>query len=219
MAGDFTYDYRMPEGRSSVAFYFDVDYTQRQNGSIRHRSSRTPLQQMALSNRYVLGLDTGRGVAGTAVTAIGRGFSEGDLVWVGEVPAETHYESPTSLRFFIPSLPSGHSYRLTVVDDEGRIAAGKFFIDVPRLGVVPQSLKLSVGEKATLTLSIPTPAPEDLSVEISTDVPDAIAAGEAVIPSGRTSTGLTIEPLEPAQGTLVLSIPGFQDVRVPVNFL
>ncbi|MDR3117323.1 MAG: IPT/TIG domain-containing protein [Puniceicoccales bacterium] len=214
---DYAYDYHMPAGRNAISYYFDVDYLQRVEGVSRRKTVRTPLRRVELHNRYVLGLDSSRGAPGTCVTVMGRGFSAGDAVCVGNVCAETIFVSPTSLQFVVPVLPADRSYPLTVGDETGSIPAGSFHVDAASLAVVPRILEMSVGERAMLTFATAIPTDEaGLTVEVTTDMPDAISVEDIAIPAGRSSCTATVEALEAGQGRLIFSADGFQRVVVPV---
>jgi hypothetical protein len=216
-AQDFRYEYVMPLGQGSASYYFDVDYIQRNDRGARHQNIRTRLYELELCNRYVLGVDSTRGTPGTRITVIGRGFTKNDVVHVGELAAETSFESPTSLHFFVPILPADAAYELSVVDETGAIPAGKLRVDGGTMTTTPRIVALKVGERMKLGLALSLPAPDfGLDVDITTDVPDAISADEVRIQGGRSGAAVQLEGLEPAQGTLYISIDGFQTLAVPL---
>ncbi|MDR3316750.1 MAG: hypothetical protein LBS68_01570 [Puniceicoccales bacterium] len=215
---EFLYEHALPRERSSTSYYFDVDYLQKSDVGNRKKNIKTDIYGLRLCNRYVLGLDSTRGIPGTQITVIGRGFAKDDEVLVGSLTAETRFESPTALCFFVPILPANTVYELSVVDDTGRIPAGKFRIDAGSLSAAPMNLDFRSGEKAKLVLSLPIPAPEGgVPVDITTNIPDAISVDEVQIPAGKNSVTLHLEGLEPAEGSLFIAVDGFRTLRLPLH--
>ncbi|MDR0678993.1 MAG: IPT/TIG domain-containing protein [Puniceicoccales bacterium] len=213
----FFCEYGAPKGRNSVAYYFDVDYTQRGSDGTVKKNIKTRVYELDLSNRYVLGLDTVRGIPGTCVTVMGRGFSGEDQVFLGDGPAETHFESPTTLKFFVPAITAGRSYRVTIEDRLGPIPAGEFRVDPALLNASPRAVELRAGRKAAVALTTAMPAPSDgLDVNITTDIPNAIEVEERHIPEGHNGVSFDVKGIAPATGSLYVAIDGHQTLTMPI---
>jgi hypothetical protein len=213
----FLYEYSAAKGRNSITYYFDVNYTQRGSDGTVKKNVKTRVYELDLSNRYVLGLDTVRGIPSTCVTVMGRGFSGEDQVFFGDVPAETRFESPTTLKFFVPVLMAGKSYPVSIEDRLGPIPAGEFRVDPALLSASPRAVELRIGRKVNVALTIAMPAPNDgLDVNITTDVPDAIEVGEGRIPEGRNGTSFEVKGIAPAVGSLYVAIDGHQTLTMPI---
>jgi hypothetical protein len=215
---NYVYEYRIPGDRHALSYYFDVDYSLRRDGTVSHKNHKSPVQDLVLSNRYVLGLDSNRGAPGTRITVMGLGFGKDDEVVLGNMPAETFYLSPTTLQFVVPTLPANRNYAVGVLDDRGSIGGGKFYVDKAPLLVTPCSLDLTVGESMNITVTIQSPAGEEgVDVSVTTDIPDAIAMDDVHIFTNRTSGIATIDGISPGQGFLFLTAPGFREARVPLS--
>ncbi|MDR2576832.1 MAG: IPT/TIG domain-containing protein [Puniceicoccales bacterium] len=213
----YIYEYAMPKDHSNISYYFDIDYVQRHETGNRPKSCKSNTFTLELSNRYVLGLDSTRGTPGTRITVIGRGFGKDDVVMVGSVPAETHFESATALQFFVPALPSGSGYLLTIANEDGSIPAGKFRIDSGSISAVPRNVDLHVGERVNIVLTASAAAPEHgLPVDITTDIPDAICVEDTSIPRGRCSINFMVEGVAPAEGTFFVNVEGFRTLAIPI---
>ncbi|MDR2668003.1 MAG: IPT/TIG domain-containing protein [Puniceicoccales bacterium] len=214
---EFSYDYRMPKDRSSATYYFDVTYRQRGGEGSREKNVKSDVYELGLSNRYVLGLDSVRGTPGTRITVLGRGFSKNDRVYLGEEVAETQFESQSSLKFFVPILPSDKVYAVTVEDDLGAIPAGEFRVDPGILSANPRAFDVRVGKSTTVTIATPMPAPSGgLKIDITTDIPGAISVADAVIQEGRNSVNITVIGVEPASGAIFADVEGHKMLTIPV---
>src|SRR5690606_1592470 len=146
------------------------------------------------------------------------GFNREDKVMVGGVPAVSQVESPTSLAFFVPSLPEGRSYNVTVLGATGELAAGSIRVDASSIRVSPGSLDLRSGQSRPLVFSISTPAPPGgLLVNVTTDVPDSVIMPEVIVPAGERSTSVNVEGGEPGSGNLYVEVDGYSDITVPIT--
>ncbi|MDR2664314.1 MAG: hypothetical protein LBB14_02185 [Puniceicoccales bacterium] len=216
-SADFIYEYTVPSGRSGVAYYFDVDYVQRGGDGTQKKNIRTSVYELDLSNRYVLGLDSVRGIPSTCVTVIGRGFSGEDRVFLGDVPAETHFESPTAIKFYVPVLGAGKSYPVTIEDALGPIAAGEFRVDPALLGANPRAVELRTGRKVTVNLTTAMPAANGgLDVNVTTDIPGAIEVEEKRMAEGHNCVSFEVKGIAPATGSLYVSVEGHQTLTMPI---
>ena len=214
---EFSYDYRMPRDRNGASYYFDVSYKRRSGGASRLKTVKSDVCELALRNRYVLGLDSVRGTPGTRITVLGRGFAKEDRVFIGDEAAETHYESQSTLKFFVPIVPSDKVYPVTVEDDFGVIAAGEFRVDPGLLNANPRAIDVRTGKGETLTIITPMPAPAGgLRVDITTDIPGSISVSDAVIQEGRNSVNVTVLGIESTTGSIFADVEGHRTLTIPV---
>ncbi|MDR1436124.1 MAG: IPT/TIG domain-containing protein [Puniceicoccales bacterium] len=215
-SNEFIYDYVVTKDRNTATYYFDVNYKHRGSEGVREKNAKTDLYELAFSNRYVLGLDSVRGIPGTRIAILGRGFTKNDSVYVGGIQTETQFESPTTIRFFVPILPAGRTYPVSIEDDLGSVSAGEFRVDSGTLSVNPRAFDLRVGKSTTITLTTSMPATSGgLCVDITTNIPEAISVSEATIQEGRNSVNVTVTGVEPASGSLFVEIEGYKTVTIP----
>jgi hypothetical protein len=146
----------------------------------------------------------------------GRGFNQQDLVGFDGTPVRTVYLSPSALSFYVPALPSGRNYSVSLGGSAGNSVIGTFRIDPTNVTVTPPSLALAPGESQTLTFAIPNPAPAGgLLLDVTTDAPESIIMPEVTVPEGQTSVAVTVQGGKPGAGSLFLKGYGDADVTVP----
>lgn len=219
----FSYDYRMPSGQREAKYYFVLEYDYVQDGMTHHAvhySATGPedIRGMRLINRYPIQLVTTRGPVGTTVPLVGRGFSQFDKIVFGGQEVPTVFESPTSLRFTVPSVASNQLYPVHVRTGLGDLGAGNFRVDTAELSVLPTSLNLARGAKDLLVFTINFEAPEGgVPLEVTTNVPASVIMPEVIIPAGAKSVSVPVAGGEPGQGVLFIEPAGFNPVRVPVT--
>lgn len=215
------YEYKMPSGRRNAVYYFDIEYEVYTADSTRVKSITVPsdgLLKFTVVNRYVVNLESNRGPVGSKIGLVGRGFSPSDQVFVGGQLANSEYHSPNALSFFVPSLPAGQSYNVTIRDSEKEMMVGSFRVDPAQMQVLPRSVNLSSGARATLIFSIPSPAPAGgLAVQITTNIPDSVILPEVIIPAGSQSVSVPLEGGTPGVGILHVETPGFSPLEVPIQ--
>lgn len=215
------YEYKMPSGRRNAVYYFDIEYEVYTAKSTKVKSVTLPkdgLLKFTLVNRYVVTLESNRGPVGSKIGLIGRGFSPSDRVFVGGQPASSEYHSPNALSFFVPSLPAGSSYNVTVREETGEMMVGSFRVDAAQMQVLPKSVSVASGGRATLIFSIPAAAPAGgLPVEITTNIPDSVILPEVIIPEGSRSINVPLEGGTPGIGVLYVETPGYSALEVPVQ--
>ena len=215
------YEYKMPSGRQNAVYYFDVEYEVYTAKSTKVKSITFPkggLLKFTLINRYVVTLESNRGPVGSKIALIGRGFSPSDRVFVGGLFASSEFHSPNALSFFVPSLPAGSAYNVTVRADSGEMMVGSFRVDSAQMQVLPRSVNVASGGRSTLIFSIPTAAPMGgLPVEITTNIPDSVILPEVIIPAGARSVNVPLEGGTPGIGILYVETPGFSPLEVPIQ--
>lgn len=214
----YEYDYRLPNGRSALAYYFIVKYEIAFIERNEPREVYSELTRVDIASRYVLALETNRGPVGARISLLGRGFTPQDTIYFDSQPIRTQYDSSTSLSFFVPPFASGRNYTVTLGSASGQTSVGTFRIDSSSLSVAPQSLILRTGETQSLTFTIATPAPAGgLLLDVTTDVPESVIMPEVVVPAGQTTVTVTVQGGYPGSGNLYLKGYGAGEVTVPVS--
>jgi hypothetical protein len=216
--GIYEFDYKLPPGQDSIGYYFLVSYATEGNGMMASKQAYTALAHTAVVSRYVVSLEVNRGPVGARIGVLGRGFTPQDLIGFDGTAVRTVYESPTSLGFFVPALPAGKTYRVTLSSAAGNSDVGTFRIDSSNVTAEPASLSLAPGQKQSLTFTVTNPAPAGgLLLDITTDVPSSVIMPEVIVPEGQTSVTVTVEGGKPGSGNLFLKGYGGGEVTVPVT--
>jgi hypothetical protein len=217
LGGDlYEFDYQLPPGRDKLAYYYLVDFRVEGNGTETAAQTYTDTIHASIVGRYVLSLEVNRGPVGARVGVFGRGFNQQDLVGFDGTPVRTVYLSPSALSFYVPALPSGKNYSVSLGGSAGNSVIGTFRIDPTNVTVTPPSLALAPGESQTLTFAIPNPAPAGgLLLDVTTDAPESIIMPEVTVPEGQTSVAVTVQGGKPGAGSLFLKGYGDADVTVP----
>ncbi|MEX0326862.1 MAG: IPT/TIG domain-containing protein [Puniceicoccaceae bacterium] len=219
----FSYDYKMPAGIKEARYYYTIywDYSTAQGTKTAVRYSTQEEEKVfhaRLINRYPIQLVNDRGPAGSRIPIVGSGFSSQDVVVVGGVEAATTIHSPNSIEFTVPALSAGRAYRVVVRTGGGDLPAGNFRIDEAAMSVQPDYIELTSGATDFVIIETGNPAPlGGLYVEAQTDIPDSIIMPEIIIPEGARSVNVNITGGEPGNGVLVLTVPGFAPVEIPVS--
>ncbi|AHF89606.1 cell surface protein [Opitutaceae bacterium TAV5] len=224
----YEFDYQLPAGRDEVAYYYIVNYEVQDAGGKSHsREAYTDIVRSRIVGRYVLSLETSRGPAGARVSIVGRGFTPQDAVSFDGTPVQTAYESANSIAFYVPDVPAGRNYDVTIAGANGTSPVGTFRVDgdVSRsapagttVQVSPTSLQLARGQSQNLTFILSSPAPAaGLTLDVLTDVPKSVIMPEVTIPAGSTSTTVKVEGGEPGAGSLYLKGFGSGEVTIPVT--
>lgn len=214
----YEYDYTMPPGREKAAYYILVRYQRKTATATVSKEIYTEPKTFSVENRYSVELEVNRAPVGTRIAILGRGFTRDDKVMVGGSPAVTQVESSTSLAFYVPSMPEGRNYNVTVMGLNGELSAGSLRIDAASIRVSPSSLDLRSGQRLPLAFSVPTEAPPGgLQVTVTTDVPDSVIMPVVVVPAGQRSTSVMIEGGDPGSGNLYVELGGYSDVVIPIT--
>ncbi len=217
-SGLYEYDYHLPNGRTALAYYFLVKYDVSFVDHVESREVYSELTRVDIASRYILSLETNRGPVGARISLLGRGFTPQDAIYFDSQPVRTQYDSPTSLSFYVPALPSGRNYAVTLGNASGQSSVGTFRIDASNLTVAPQALVLRTGESQSLTFTIPNPAPAGgLLLDITTDVPESVIMPEVVVPAGQNTVTVTVQGGHPGSGNLYLQGYGAGEVTIPVS--
>lgn len=213
-------DYKLPQGFDEATYYFQVNYSTKLNsGALKPGEIKSDLQVFRLENRYVGNLASYRGPVGVEIAVQGRGLTKYDSISFGGEKAQTRFLSENELRFTIPALPSGIDYPVQLIGGpHGALDIGNFRIDQSPLGVVPSSLEIASGDSATLLFKIDYDAPSGgLLIDVRTNIPDSVVMPEAMIAEGDRTVNIPIQGGAPAEGTLIITAPGYDSVEVPVR--
>ena len=214
----FEYDYRVPAGREEIAYYFVVNYQVEGNGAMTPGEAYTGVTHAQIVHRYVLSLEVNRGPVGARISVLGRGFTPQDVVYFDGNPTRTVFESPNAISFFVPALPGGQNYKVTLGSASGNSPVGTFRIDATTLNVSPSSLSLRTGERQNITFSVPNAAPPGgLLLDLTTDIPDSVIMPEIIVPQGQTSVTVSVEGGRPGNGSLFIKGFGAGEITVPVT--
>lgn len=212
------FDYRLPGNQTEAAYYILVSYEISQGESTQMHEVYTGLTRFSISNRYSLSLDASRAPIGAQITVLGRGFTQSDLVYVGETQAQTIYKSENSLAFIVPPVAAGQNYPVSVGAPGTGLDVGTIRVDQGVLNVTPSTLSIVSGQKSQLIFRLPTESPAGgLLLDITTDVPASVVMPEVTIPAGARSVNVVVQGGKPGSGTIFIGAPGFGEIQVPIT--
>ena len=214
----YEFDYQIPDGRSEVSYYFLATYDISFSGNPSMRESYSPVTTATLRSRQVHSMIANRGPVGARIGVVGQGFTAQDTVTINGQPARTVFESTNALSFFVPAIPPGRNYQVTVVGPTNTQAVGTFRVDPLGIDVSPRSLNLGQGQTQSVTFSLPQAAPMGgLLLDITTDVPDSVIMPEVVIPAGSNSVTIPVQGGLPGTGNLYLTGFGGGEVVISIS--
>ena len=214
----YEYEYKPASASADIPYYYLVTYNTTSHAETSPKQAYTGLEHVAIVTRDVLSIEVNRGPVGARIGVLGRGFTPSDRIGFDGSPVRTVYESPTSLGFFVPALPPGRTYQVTLSGDKGNSVVGTFKIDSSDLSVDPASLSLASGQKQSLTFTLTRPAPAGGTLlDVTTDVPESVIMPEVVVPEGQSSVTVTVEGGKPGSGSLFLKGYGSGEVTIPVT--
>ncbi len=214
----YEFDYQLPPDREELTYYFQVNYTVENKGRLHPREEYTGVITSRVVNRYVFSLETNRGPVGARIGIVGRGFTKDDVVSFDGTPVRTEFESANSIAFYVPAVPTGANYGVTLRGPTGTSPVGTFRVDSSSLSVNPGSLDLQSGGSAELTFSLPSPASEGGQLlDVTTDIPDSVIMPEVLVPAGQSSVTVPVTGGQPGTGSLFLRGYGAGEVTIPVT--
>jgi hypothetical protein len=213
------FEYQIPAGRTTASYYFIADYKLDNQTTAEPSEAYSPLQSMTIAGRYVIRSEASRAPVGSRVSVLGAGFTPQDIVYFDQTPARTVFESPSALSYFVPFVPAGRNYKLSVMGSGANLDVGTFRVDAISFQVQPSSLVLREGEQQALTFTIPTAAPAGgMLIDVTTDVPASVIMPEVMVPSGQTSVTVPVQGGKPGTGSLFFkSSAGDSSVAVTVT--
>lgn len=214
----FEYEYAIPQNRQHATYFYEMQYKVNVHDSERERYAVSEYQNLQLTNRYVISMQSSRGPVGAEIPVVGRGFSRYDRILFNNYEADTYFASSVALSFIVPPLEADQDYAVTLVTGNGEMPVGMFYIDSSNLHVEPSSLELVSGEQRVLLFSIPRPAPSGgLLIEDTTDIPASVIMPEILIPEGAKTKFVRVQAGDPGDGSLFVSAPGFKKLEIPVR--
>ncbi len=213
----FEYDYRMPSGQNEARYFYVLDYNLVDRSEVRARQIMGTLQELHPLDTYVVLMEVNRAPVGATIALSGRGFTPTDNILIGNVEADTEYQSPTSSSLRVPALTAGRDYQVAVRTSAGIQDVGPFRVDATDIQVFPNALRVRSGERAMHVLTIPyETSTGGLAVDVTTDIPASVALPEVIIPSGASSVNIPVEGLLQGRGILRVQARGFRSIDVPV---
>jgi len=215
----YEYDYKMPPGRSTARYYYELDYELERRGQNHDRQLRSNrIYDLRLINRYPVQLEAQRGPVGARIGVLGRGFNPADIIVVGGYEADTEYQSPNAMSFVVPPLEPNEVYPVDWRSGDAVIGVGTFRVDPANLTVNPTEITVQSGERAMLVVGTGSAAPSGgLRVQTLTDIPGSVILPEITIPEGERTVSVQMEGGEPGFGYLHLYVPGFEQMVIPVT--
>lgn len=214
----YTFDYRLPDGDHLARYYYEFEYDVNQDGKNQHKHIYSKVYDFELINRYITRIESERGIIGATIPVVGRGFAKTDKIRIGEIAAETHFESPFSITFKVPALPANKSYPVYLDGKNGSLSMGELYIDAARININHNELTLQKNERRLLVIDLERPAPkEGIELEVTTNIPDSIIMPEARVAGGAKSINIWIEGSNEGSGDLFITAPGYSEVVLPLH--
>ena len=210
-------DHRLGIDRFSAKYYFDLTYKQNNRGKLHTYTRKTNLAEFNIQERGGFCLENERGPVGADIKVLGRGFTEGDRVVLGEYSAATTYLSDNVLVFRLPPVEAGKSYPVYVLGGGEKIFVGNILVDNSFFSLEPNELALKSGEKASLLIKTSSDLDSELYVNVTTNVPNSVIMPEVKIPAGERSVSVEIEGGEIGEGHLFISAQGFAETKLPIK--
>lgn len=213
------FDYQLPAGRDAASYYFICNYQMEGQTDSAPAEIYSDMQSLQVIGRYVIRSEASRAPVGSRVSVLGAGFTPADIVYFDQTPTRTVFESPSSLSFFVPSVESARSYKLSVIGSGQNLDVGTFRVDAISFQVTPSALIIPQGEQQAVTFTIPTPAPAGgMLIDVTTDVPASIIMPEVLVPAGLNSVTIPVQGGKPGVGSLFFkSSAGESAVSVTVT--
>jgi hypothetical protein len=109
---------------------------------------------LLITNKYIIEFDSKRGVLGSIIILLGRGFEEEDYAQNENIPCKTTFVSQNTLSFLVPVLNQCGKHHAKLVNDNGDIGFRFFQVDHVTLHTNSCSINLESGEKQVLTVTI-----------------------------------------------------------------
>lgn len=215
----FEYDYQAPTEKELTRFYYVLKFvTQKEDEAAVSTQIISDLYQVQLPSQITLKIDTIRAAVGTRVSINGQGFTDQDIVFVDQTPAETVFTSPTKLQFVVPELKPDFGYSIEVRSTTRAQTAGYLRIDPANpLSVLPNQLNLKPGQRQALAFALDYPAPDGgLYINVTTDIPGSIIMSEVLIPEGARTVSTTIEGDQVGQGHLFINASNLPELVIPL---
>jgi hypothetical protein len=215
----FVYDYRFPEQRNKVHYYYELEYDSSSGHEPVTKIERSQLFEFQISGRCVLSLDVYRGIPGTKVVLLGRGFQNDDRVIFEDKLAKTRVHSDHMIKFIVPCIEAEKNYHVTLQGSQGTLLLGDFFVDLAPIYASKESLHLHGKERQSIVFSVDYPVPTNgLMLDVTTDIPEDVVMPELMIPSeARSVESLISGNGYEASGHLFVEAKGYQSLTIPLG--
>ncbi len=214
----YIYDHYLPSDRAEAAYYFNVKYNYQSRGENKTQEFKSPLYHLKVAMRHVFSLESERGPVGAKISVVGSGFTTEDKVIVGDFAAETEFVSRNVVLFIIPTLITGKTYPVYVMNGAEKQFVGNLLVDKGRLHVDVDSLQMRKGDHQPITFKTDTPVSgAGLYLNVTTDVPNSVIMPEVIIPAKQDSVTVTVEAGEPGEGQIFVEAPGYEELAIPVQ--
>jgi hypothetical protein len=216
----FAYDYRLSDQRNEVNYYYELEYDDNSTTKPVTKIEQSQLFKFQVSDRCVLSLEAYRGIPGTKVVILGRGFQSDDCVVFEDLSVKTRVHNDHMIKFMVPHMETNRNYRLTLQGSQGILSLGDFFIDPAPIYSSTYHLELHGEERQAITLSVPHRVSNDLVLQVTTDIPEDIVMPEVLIPKGSRSVDVLISGNGyEASGKLFVEAPGHQLLEISVRVI
>jgi len=214
----YQYDYHMPVDHMQAKYYFVIKYDEKFGLLVKHREWKSDqTYTLNIVNHYVQQMEVTRGLVGSVVPIVGRGFMPEDYIVIGGIAAPTRVPSAIGMTFQVPPLAPG-DYPVEWHSGSEVIQVGAFHVDISNFKVAPDSLEVASTNSTTLTISMDQLAPDGgLPVSVMTNVPASVIMDKVVIPAGQNSVNVKITGGQPGAGNLLINTPGFNPVTVSIK--
>ncbi|MDR2769380.1 MAG: hypothetical protein LBB19_02375 [Puniceicoccales bacterium] len=214
----FFYDHTIHPQRTEADYYFSLTYDKNSRGRIRSKTTKSPLAKLIIQERCVFSLDTDRAPIGADVNVLGRGFTSGDRIVVGDCNAPTQCISENVLSFKVPLLVANKSYPVWLLSNEFKVFIGNLLLDNGTLSVDMDSIELESGKSIEVTFSTSqTVSGSGLYINVTTNIPDSVIMPEVIIPANEDHVTVQIEGGEVGQGHLFANAIGYDDLSIPIQ--
>ena len=217
----YDYEYELPAGQKDALFYYEMHYRMRNFGNQQNplKIKKSEPKKLQLVDRYSITLDVERAPIGTKIAMLGRGFRQGDRIFVGGTAANTRFLSSNVLEFTVPNVEPGNSYAVEVHGNKDVQSAGMLRVDPGNpLSVLPQSVGLLEGQRQALAFVLEYPAPAGgLEILVTTDIPDSVIMPEVFIPEGARTVNIPVMGDTAARGTLYVKGNGLPELEIPIS--
>lgn len=214
----YEFDYTMPVGANRARYYYEVTYQVKDRLDEKVYTKQTNLFDLNLVNRFVSAIQNDRGIVGSEIPVIGRGFTEFDVITVGDVKTETKFVNSSILSFKVPALEGNKLYDVKLDNGFGTIVIGEFRVDPSQLRVNKPRIDVKSGEQTMLVFYVDNPAPKDgLELDVTTDTPECVIMPEVKIPGASKTISVIVEGGEPGEGKIFIHAPGYDEISIPIH--
>jgi hypothetical protein len=211
-SGVFSFDYSIMEGANRARYYFELlDERDRVVAT-------SDVQELRLTNRYVVELDSSRAQPGTSIALLGKGFRSDDQVQFAGKAVTTRFLSEHQVSFDVPAVEGGRDYAVALMTAAGTIPIGMFRVDYSELRSVPSRILMWEGESLTVVFTIDQSAPPGgMPLEMMLSDAALLRYEPVSIGQEHRSIHVKVEAGSPGTGTLRVRAPAHNELLIPVE--